>query len=172
MVPWYSSKVRLVVPFLIHVAVACGSETPEAEVPAAVPGVESGETERSEAAPSATPEPEDAELTTLVHDIRRGIAGIPGMVGESPDSARQSAVELYVSRQEVIEAGWGPRAGEDRARPVALAVDEAEHRFHELMEVLSVDPPPDSIAVAAAVESLDQALVDILREAEAEGPGE
>lgn len=106
-------------------------------------------------------------LGALVGDIRAGIAGIPGLVGDAPDSARQTAIRLYVTRQEVIEARWGPRAPE-APDSLAAAVAEAEARHHRLMEVLG-ESPPDSVAVAEAVDALDAQLAVVSRRGTAEG---
>lgn len=92
-------------------------------------------------------------------DIRAGIAQLPGQVRIDPVAARQRAVELYVTRQERIEQTVGPGSGV--APELAAAVDDAESRFHELMQLLSETPPPDSTRVADAVRSLDAGIADV-----------
>lgn len=165
------SVFRFVVVLCIPVLLGCGSETtdPRQADPAA-------DTELSADSPDAPdtgavavdPDAAPVVLADLVNDIREGIASLAATVEEAPDSARQTAVRLYVTRQEVIEGMWGPRSGEE-AGPLAGEVIEAEDRFHTLMEALSATPPPDSTAVAEIVESLDRQLVEVLRAAEAEG---
>ena len=94
------------------------------------------------------------------NDIRAGIAQLPGQVRIDPVAARQRAVELYVTRQERIEQTVGPGSGV--APELAAAVDDAESRFHELMQLLSETPPPDSSRVADAVRNLDAGIADVI----------
>lgn len=92
-------------------------------------------------------------------DIRAGIAALPARVEADPLAARQRAVELYVTRQERIEQTVGPGTGS--ASDLAEAVDEAEARFHDLMQLLSETPPPDSARVAGAVRALDARIGEV-----------
>lgn len=105
-------------------------------------------------------------LHDLVTDIREGIAPLRAIVGGSPDSARQVAVRLYVTRQEAIEARWGPGSEGAGDGSLARAVARAEHGFHDLMEMLNATPSPDSAAVSEAVAALDERLAEVLRKAE------
>lgn len=173
--PALRSVFRLVVVLCVPVLIGCGSESadpgqtdpaadpPEAELSAGSSGAPDTGGDASVESPAGP-----AELADLVGDIREGIASLATMVEQAPDSARQTAVRLYVTRQEVIEGMWGPRSGGDGG-PLAREVIEAEDRFHALMEALSATPPPDSTAVAGIVDSLDRQLVEVLRAAEAEG---
>lgn len=112
---------------------------------------------------------EEVGLHALVADVREGIEPLPATVGHDPDGASQVAVRLYVTRQEAIEAKWGPGSEGAGEGPLARSVAEAEHRFHELMELLNATPPPDSVAVAEAVSALDARLAEVLRKAEEQG---
>lgn len=160
------SLFRLAGVLSITVVLSCGSET--SDRPPAETAADSLEAPGSIAGSSVGSSREEAALVDLVEEIRSGIAPLAGTVKEDPDTARQTAVRLYVTRQEVIEARWGPRS-EEGAAPLAREVIEAETRFHELMETLSSTPPPDSTAVAAAVEALDRQLVEVLRAADRGG---
>lgn len=166
------SVFRFVVVLCVPVLLGCGSESddPRSEDPAAEAELSAGSPDAPDTAGAATVESpaEPAVLADLVNDIREGIASLATTVEEAPDSARQTAVRLYVTRQEVIEGMWGARSGGE-VGPLAREVIEAEDRFHTLMEALSATPPPDSTAVAGIVDSLDRQLVEVLRAAEAEG---
>lgn len=96
-------------------------------------------------------------------EIREGISLLAGQVGSDPDGARQRAVQLYVSRQERIEQAAGPGTGSPA--DLAESVHEAEARFHELMQLLGESPPPDSTAVASAVQALDTLLAEVVEHA-------
>lgn len=152
--------------FTVAALFACGTEAPDGEE-AGPPADTTGASEppTAEAVESS---PSEADLPDLVNDIREGIAPLAGTVEQAPDTARQRAVRLYVTRQEVIEARWGPRS-EGGETPLAVAVVEAEDHFHHLMETLNATPPPDSTTVADAVDSLDSRLAEILRVAEEVG---
>lgn len=141
----------------VATAAACGSD-------AAEPGA-AGE---ADTAGAAAPAAEEQPIGTLVGDIRSGIADLPALVTTAPDSARQRTVRLYVTRQEVIEARWGPRATEGEPDALAVAVAEAERRHHRLMEATG-ESPADPAAVAAAVDSLDAQLGAVLERARAVG---
>lgn len=120
----------------------------------------------------ATPETVRAapdDVYSLVADIRAGIEPLPARADTAPAVARERAVQLYVTRQEEIERRWGPNGERKASEELATAVEEAETRFHELMELLSAATPPDSAAVAEAVTELDEGLETVVREARAAG---
>ena len=134
-------------------ALACASE-PAASDAADTPA------DASAPAPSPT-EPASADsVVAWAEEIRAGIALLPGRVEEDPDGARQRAVDLYVTRQERIEQASGPGTGSPA--DLAESVDEAEARFHELMQLLGETPPPDSTVVRGAVQALDARLAQVV----------
>jgi hypothetical protein len=109
-------------------------------------------------------------VTAWAGEIREGIEPLARQVGTNPTAARQRAVELYVTRQERIEQAVGPGTGSVEA--LAESVHEAEARFHELMQILGENPPPDSTRVALAVEALDARLAEVLHLVEPDAAGE
>lgn len=147
------------------VALACtggegtGREGQEARAPAPA--------DESSTALPATTSAETLALDDRTAAIREGIDDLPSAVGRDAADARQQAVALYIEHMERIEAAHAPRAGRDGA--LADAVLEAESRFHTLMDLLGTEPPPDSIAVARAVEALQAGLVTVERRAAEEG---
>ena len=146
-------------PIFLLLAAACGS------------GPDQGsDTEDSAAGDSAaaaakapdrpvSPAPADSVIAWAT-EIREGTRGLPAQVGSDPEGARQRAVELYVTRQERIEQAAGPGTGSPA--DLAESVHEAEARFHELMQLLGENPPPDSAAVGSAVEALDARLAEVV----------
>ncbi|HUP18705.1 MAG TPA: hypothetical protein VM778_01995 [Gemmatimonadota bacterium] len=139
---------RTLATFALALLTACGGAEEENPVPA------------DEAESSAAPA--ELDLATLVSDIRTGVADLPARVASDPAGARQTVVHLYVTRQEEIERRWGPNGSEGRSPELAAAVEEAETRFHHLMEILAATPPADSAAVAEAVAVLDAGQADVL----------
>ncbi len=149
---------------LLVIAAACGDPAPDPDAaPTPVP-VDSA----AEPAPPGVGEDTPAPgLTELVAGIRSGIAVLPAAVEADPAAARQEAVRLYVTRQEEIERQWGPNGVAGPSPELSDAVEAAEGRFHGLMELMGSEPPPDSVAVAEAVEALDAAQAEVLRQADA-----
>ena len=105
---------------------------------------------------------EGVSLTGWVDEIRTGIEPLAAQVETDPAQTRMDAVGLYVTRMERIEQAFGPRGRVVDNAALGHAVNEAEARFHDLMEILSVTPPPATADVAATVEALDSALVEVL----------
>lgn len=145
---------RTLATFALALLTACGGAEEENPVPA--------DEVESSAAPAAETAPAELDLATLVSDIRTGVADLPARVASDPAGARQTVVHLYVTRQEEIERRWGPNGSEGRSPELAAAVEEAETRFHHLMEILAATPPADSAAVAEAVAVLDAGQADVL----------
>ena len=101
----------------------------------------------------------------LISEIRAGIQLLPVEVENDPVAARRRAVELYATRQEAIERGWGPGGSAAPDSTLAAAVLTAESSFHELLTLLNRSASPDSAEVAEAVAALDARLVEVEREA-------
>lgn len=130
------------------------------------------ETEAAPGAPGApaTPfeEPPPGGLPEWIADIRDGLRDLPARARQDPVGAQRQALELYLSRQEVIERYYG--AGGPRTGPaLGEAVEAGELRFHELLRLTARTPPPDSGEVAEAVAALEAQLEEVLRRARAEG---
>lgn len=147
---------------LLAAAVACGggSEPSTGDGPG---GEEAAGDTAALPAVSALAERAPADVIGWAEEIREGISLLAGQVGSDPDGARQRAVQLYVSRQERIEQAAGPGTGSPA--DLAESVHEAEARFHELMQLLGESPPPDSTAVASAVQALDTLLAEVVEHA-------
>ncbi|MDX1623573.1 MAG: hypothetical protein R3199_06300 [Gemmatimonadota bacterium] len=145
---------------------ACGGEEevePEAPADTATATAETPAEARLET--GAAPD----DLASLVSDIRAGIEPLPARVDSEPDAVREQAVELYVTRQEEIERRWGPNGERNPPEALARAVDDAEARFHALMEILNAATPPDSAAVAERVAALEAELDRVEAEARSAG---
>lgn len=141
---------------------ACGGRAPATDSSAA--GVDTVQAAAGDTA--AVP----ADLPGLVGQIRSGIAPLAARVGNDPDGTRQRAVDLYITRQEELERRYGPRSDPGAtASALGRSVIDAETRFHELMQLLSKSPPPDSAAVAGAVAALDDEYGTVLAEADSAG---
>lgn len=108
------------------------------------------------------------DLAALIMDIRNGLAGISGRVAQDPTAARGIAMELYASRQELIEAHYGQVEQAHVTPALASEVETAEHRFHELLESLSPDQP-DTLHVSRAAAMLMEQLDSVEREARRAG---
>lgn len=147
---------------LLAAAVACGggSEPSTGDGPG---GEEAAGDTAALPAVSALAERAPADVIGWAEEIREGISLLAGQVGSDPDGARQRAVQLYVTRQERIEQAAGPGTGSPA--DLAESVHEAEARFHELMQLLGESPPPDSTAVASAVQALDTLLAEVVEHA-------
>lgn len=138
------------------VAAACGAG-PEQAADAAdqLPAADSV----AASAAAAAPAPADSVIAWAT-EIREGVRPLAERVVEDPVGARQRAVELYVTRQERIEQAAGPGTGSPA--DLAESVHEAEARFHELMQLLGENPPPDPDGVRAAVDALDARLAEVI----------
>ena len=147
---------RFLVTFVL-VATACGGDTEQgADTADQAPAADSVPTST---APAVAPAPADSVIVWAI-DIREGIRPLAERVAADADGARQRAVELYVTRQERIEQAAGPGTGSPA--DLAESVHEAEARFHELMQLLGENPPPDSGAVGTAVDALDARLAEVI----------
>ena len=159
---WLSSGSILM---LLGLVGGCGNgEAPEPAMETAPPAEETA----APAAMSLQGVPPGG-LREWVADIRTGVEALPAAVDEDISGAQQRAVELYATRQEFIEMFYGPGGRITAGETLGPAVLEAEARFHELMQILSQTPPPDSAAVAATVAALDAQLERVLEEAESAG---
>jgi hypothetical protein len=144
-----SQRIALVLALAIPVALSCRgdeSATPAADTAAA----------------------ERPDLAALIADIRNGLAGISGRVGEDPTAARGIAMELYATRQELIEVHYGVVEHPHVTPALASEVETAEHRFHELLETLSPEQP-DTLRVSRAATMLMEQLESVEREARRAG---
>ena len=131
-------------------AAACGQ----------APGGDTAEAPADTAATAPIP-----DLSTLVGEIRTGIAELPAMTAADPVAARRTAVDLYATRQETIERHWGPRGDQGPSVELGRAVDAAEQSFHDLMALLNQEAAPDSSGVRRTVTALDLRLEAVLQEA-------
>jgi hypothetical protein len=152
---------RRILPLFAFLA-ACGGG-PDRGADTGQSALEDSVTTRAAASGPASLAPADSVIA-WANAIREGIGSLPAQVGADPDGARQRAVELYVTRQERIEQAAGPGTGSPA--DLAESVHQAEARFHELMQILSETPPPDSAAVGGAVEALDARLAEVVGLAE------
>ncbi|HEX7119793.1 MAG TPA: hypothetical protein VF212_13465 [Longimicrobiales bacterium] len=146
---------------------ACGAQAPassDADEAAAA-----GAPAEKAAATEVIPGTPAGGLTDWVADIQRGLAELPARVGSAPKEAQQAALDLYIGRQEYIELYYGPGGRRTAGAELGVAVEEAETRFHELMQLLGGATPPDSASVAAAVEALSAQLDRVVAEAKAVG---
>jgi hypothetical protein len=144
-----SRRLALILALTVPVAVSCrggDTDTPAVDTAAAV----------------------RPDLAALIMDIREGLAGISGRVAQDPAAARAIAVELYASRQELIEAHYGVVEHPHVTPALASEVETAEHRFHELLESLSPHRP-DTLHVSRAAAMLMEQLDSVEREARRAG---
>ena len=150
------------IPVFVLLVSACGPDQSAGTAEEAASGDSSAAATETQGVPP--PAPADSVIAWTAQ-IREGIRPLPVLVATDPEGARQRAVELYVTRQERIEQAAGPGTGSPA--DLAQSVHEAEARFHELMQLLGENPPPDSAAVGGAVEALDARLAEVAGLAEA-----
>lgn len=141
---------------------ACGAQAPEpaAAGKAAAP-VGAG-------ASGVIPGTPAGGLRDWVTDIRRGTADLPARAAVAPGEAQRQALELYIGRQEYIELYYGPGGRRAAGEALGAAVEEAEARFHELLQLLGT-PRPDPSRVSESVAALAAQLERVVVEARAAG---
>ncbi len=144
----------------VALTLACGRAEPPAEPGAGTEAAGADSAALAAAADSAARA--EADPRELVGEIRHGIHELPAMTALDPVAARRRAIELYSTRQEALEARWGPRGADSPSPAAAQAVLDAETSFHELLALLNQAAAPDSAAVAAAVSALDDRYDQVL----------
>jgi hypothetical protein len=94
-------------------------------------------------------------LEDWARDITEGLRDLPNRVATDVSGAQRQALDLYVGRQEYIEMYWGPGRPLHPAADARLgeAVLSAEQKFHELLQMLAVQPT-DTARVRSEVDSL------------------
>ncbi|HUG00342.1 MAG TPA: FTR1 family protein [Longimicrobiales bacterium] len=105
-------------------------------------------------------------LADWIDDIRATLDHLPV---DSPAVARQRVLDAYIGRQEFIEMYYGAGGRLAPRAELVASVDEAEARFHELMQVLGQDPPPARERVAELINELNGQLDVVLDAAEVDG---
>ncbi len=108
------------------------------------------------------------DLRDWVGEVIAGLDTVRSTAETRPSQAMQTAVTLYVSRQEYIEQYYETGRGLYAGEPLSAAVKEAETRFHALMELLQTSSP-GSAAVSSAVAAVQTQYREVLRQAEAAG---
>ncbi|MEN8376046.1 MAG: FTR1 family protein [Gemmatimonadota bacterium] len=108
----------------------------------------------------------DGGLADWITDIRATLDELPT---DSPATARQRVLDVYIGRQEFIELYYGPGGLLGPREELTASVAEAEARFHELMSTLGQDPAPEPARVAELVNELDGQLDVVLDAAEVDG---
>jgi hypothetical protein len=104
------------------------------------------------------------DLEDWVGEIRIGLDSVKGMVGNRAEANRR-IVTLYFTRQEFLEAYYGPTGRVSPTESLGTAVKTAETRFHELMTITSVTPPAASADVERTIAALEAQLEVVLAEA-------
>src|SRR5262245_49831258 len=79
------------------------------------------------------------DLEDWVSEIRVGLDSVKGVTNRV--EANRRIVTLYATRQEFLEAYYGPTGRLSPTESLGTAVKTAETRFHELMTITSVTPP-------------------------------
>jgi hypothetical protein len=94
-------------------------------------------------------------LEDWARDITDGLQDLPNRAATDVTGAQRRALDLYVGRQEFIEMYWGPGRSLHPAADSRLgeAVLSAEQKFHELLQMLAVQPI-DTVRVRSEVDSL------------------
>jgi hypothetical protein len=98
-------------------------------------------------------------LEDWARDIADGLRDLPNQAATDIPGAQRQALDLYVGRQEYIEMYWGPGRPLHPAADARLgeAVLSAEQKFHELLQMLAVQPL-DTARVRSEVDSLGARL--------------
>jgi FTR1 family protein len=108
----------------------------------------------------------DGGLVDWIDDIRATLVELPT---DSPMVARQQVLDVYIGRQEFIELYYGPGGRLAPRAELVATVEEAEARFHTLMQRLGEDPPPQPTEVDSLVNELDAQLDAVIAAAEVDG---
>lgn len=95
------------------------------------------------------------DLDRWVKEIRKGIAQVPELMKTNPAAAQKSTMNLYITRQEYSEMYYGKDGRLRASDELAVAVSDAELRFHELMTLVGTKNPSPA-AVETAVKALDK----------------
>jgi high-affinity iron transporter len=104
---------------------------------------------------SLIPGTPEGDLGDWVQNIVDGTARLPEEAKSDAASAQRKALDLYVSRQEYIEMYYGPGGKLSASAELGAAIESAEARFHELMQLLGAKPV-DIAAVEKATTALHE----------------
>jgi hypothetical protein len=109
------------------------------------------------------------DLEDWVGEIRVGLDSVKGLVDNAVEANRR-IVMLYATRQEYLEAYYGPTGSVSPSESLGTAVKTAETRFHELMKLTSATSPVPRADVERAIAALEAQMDVVLREAKS-SPG-
>ena len=125
-------------------------------------------TDTAAAAPGRIANTPPGGLEDWVRDITVGLQDVPTRVATDAAGAQRQALDLYIGRQEFIEMYWGPGRSLHPSGDPALgeAVLSAETKFHELLQLLAVQPV-DTVRVRVEVDSLSGRLARVIELAKA-----
>jgi hypothetical protein len=139
---------------------ACDSRPPRQA--AAAPATAGNPTPSSPAAPDSVliPGTPDGDLADWVRDIRNGLAAVPELAATDRAAAQSRTLDLYITRQEYAEMYFGVDGRQRQSAELAVAIETAEDRFHELMQLLATERPSvDEVRLAVAALDEQQAAV-------------
>lgn len=108
-------------------------------------------------------------LAEWVGDIRAGLEPVPEQAATDASAALRTVLDLYVTRQEYIELYWGVNRPLFAGDVMDAEVEEAERRFHVLMQLLQRPEAPEVSAVAEAVEAVRAQEAAVLETARSVG---
>lgn len=162
---------RVFVPFFLTVpliALGCDRGARTADQ-AAEPAVDTAATA---AAPTGLiPNTPPGGLEQWVADIRTGLADLPQQAAEDMAAAQNTALDLYIGRQEYLELYYG-EVGRYRATDeLATAITEDEAAFHQLLQLVNpaATTTADPEQIQAQLGLLNARLDEVLVQARAAG---
>jgi hypothetical protein len=97
----------------------------------------------------------DGGLEHWIGEIRAGVDSLPGLAARDAASAKNVALNLYVTRQEYIELYYGTTARAAQDAQLNESVMTAESRFHDLLRVVNT---PDGAIDTTALRQAGAAL--------------
>lgn len=104
----------------------------------------------------------DGDLEDWVADMRTGLDSLANNLSTVRAELHRRVLELYVLRQEYLEAYYGPTGKMGPSAALGESVREAEVRWHEVIRLASAAPPAEEPAIRTAIAALDDQLEKVL----------
>ena len=110
-------------------------------------------------------------LEQWIADIRTGLAEVPELAATDMAAAQQTALDLYIGRQEYLELYYGEAGRYRSSDALATAITEDEAAFHQLLQLVNpaATTTADTAAIRAQLDTLNQRLDVVLEQARAAG---
>ncbi len=117
----------------------------------------------SNSAVAATASRPPGSLTDWLSDMRTRVKTIPEKFATDAVVAQQAVMDVYITRQEYVEAYYGAAGVVSKGGQLGDAVMVAETMFHDLMKLVGATPKSDVSKVRVLTDSIDAQLAKVAK---------